>query len=59
VRYFELKNRFYPVHVKLCIHSITPCDITIQIVMHRVDWLFCLAFVLLHHTPAPPPNHVC
>jgi len=25
----------------------TLCDITIQIVTHRVDWFSCLAFVLL------------
>ena len=41
---------------KLRIHSITPCDITIQIVTHRVDWFSCLAFVLLQYTPARPPN---
>jgi len=34
---------------KLCIHSITLCDITIQIVTHRVDWFSCLAFVLLQY----------
>jgi len=27
-------------------------NITIQIVTHRVDWFSCLAFVLLHYTPA-------
>ena len=43
-------------YVKLRIHSITLCDITIQIVMHRVDWFSCLAFVLLQHMPAQPPN---
>ena len=47
---------FYPVYVKLRIHSITLCDITIQIVTHRVDWFSCLAFVLLQYTPARPPN---
>jgi len=34
-------------HIKLSIYSITLCDITIQIVTHRVHWFSCLAFVLL------------
>jgi len=41
---------------QLRIHSITFCDITIQIATHRVDWFSCLAFVLLQYTPARPPN---
>ena len=43
----SLKNTFYPVYVTSRIHSITFCDITIQIVTHRVDRFSCLAFVLL------------
>jgi len=43
-------------YVKLHIHSVTLCDITIQIITHRVDWFSCLAFVLLQYTPAQPPN---
>ena len=38
------------------IHSKTVCDITIQIVTHRVDWFPCLSFVLFQYTPARPPN---
>jgi len=41
---------------KLHIHSVTLCDITIQIVTHRVDWFSCLAFVWLQYTPARLPN---
>jgi len=41
---------------KLHIHSTTLCDITIQIVMHPVDWFSCLAFVLLQYKPVRPPN---
>jgi len=41
---------------KLRIHSITLCDITIQIVAHRVDCLSYLAFVLLQYKPAQPLN---
>jgi len=41
---------------KLRIDSITLCDITIQLVTHRVDWFSCLAFVLLQYMPARPPN---
>jgi len=41
---------------KLIIYSITPCDITIQIVTHRVDWFSCLGFVLFQYTPARPSN---
>jgi len=41
---------------KLRIHSITLCDITIQIVTHRNDWFSCLPFVLLQYMPAWPPN---
>ena len=37
---------------KLHIHSLTLCDITIQIVTHRVDWFSCLAFVLHQYMPA-------
>jgi len=35
---------------KLSIHSVTLCDIAIQIVTHRVDWFSCLTFVLLQYT---------
>ena len=45
-----------PAYVKLRIHSITLCGITIQIVTHRVDWFSCLVFALLKYTPALPPN---
>jgi len=41
---------------KLRIHSITLCDIPIQIVTHRVDWFSCLTLVLLQYAPARPPN---
>jgi len=44
---------------KLSIHSTTLCDITIQIVTHRVDCFSCLAlvaFVLLQYTPARRSN---
>ena len=41
---------------KLRVHSITLCNITIQIVTHRADWFSCLAFVLLQYMPVPSPN---
>jgi len=44
------------IYCKLRIYSLTLCDITTQIVTHRVDWFSCLAFVLLQYTPARPPN---
>ena len=34
---------------KLRIHSVTLCDITSQIITHRVDLISCLAFVLLQN----------
>jgi len=37
---------------ELRIYFITPCDITIQIVTHHVDWFPCLAFVLFQYTTA-------
>jgi len=42
-------NRTHSFKHKLRVHSITLCDVTVQIVTHRVDWFSCLAFVLLQY----------
>ena len=50
MRYVQLKDRFYLVYVKLRIHSMTLCDITIQIVMHvSTDFLVLRLFCFNMH----------